>query len=373
MRVGLDARALASEQISGVERYVADLAMAIAQLERAPEIVAYTDRPIGDLEIARAVSSRPFRARVLRARRGWLRAALPWRLWRDGVDLVHLPSTIVPPILPCPAVVTVHDLAWAQYPEVYQSADLAMQRRAVAGAAARAARIIAVSESTARDLRRRYPGIEDRIDVVPLGVSSEFSPEGPPLSPAAFPGAGKLGPGYLLYTGGLLPRKNLLRLVAAYAKVLSEGPAPMLVLAGARTTHAEELALVVRELGIERQVLFTGYVPRRDLPALYRGAGVFVYPSLYEGFGLPVLEAMASGVPVVTSSVSSLPEVADEAALLVDPESVDRLAWAISLYLTDGELGRTMARRGLARSREFTWEQTARKTVEVYRLAVGAG
>ncbi len=372
MRVGLDARALASEQISGVERYVTDLTLALAKLERGPEIIAYTDRPIGDLEIARAVSAHSLRTRMLRARHGWLRAALPWRLWRDGVDLVHLPSTIIPPILPCPAVVTVHDLAWTRYPEIYAAADLAMQHRAVAGAAARAARIIAVSESTARDLRHRYPGAVDKIMVVPLGVSAEFSPEGPPLSPAAFAGAGKLRKGYILYTGGLLPRKNLLRLVAAYSKVLSEGPAPPLVLAGARTAHAEELAAVVRELGIERQVIFTGYVQRRDLPALYRGAGIFVYPSLYEGFGLPVLEAMASGAPVVTTNVSSMPEVAEEAAVLVDPESVDRLAWAISLYLTDEELGRTMTRRGLARSREFTWEQTARKTVEVYKLAAGA-
>jgi len=371
VRVGLDARALASDEISGVEQYVTNLVLALSRLEDAPEIVAYTDRPVPDAALAEAASSGPIRTQVLQAPRGWLRAALPWRLWRDHVDLVHLPSTIIPPILPCPAVVTVHDLAWVRYPETYTPADLAMQRHAVLAASERAAHIMTVSESTARDLRKYYQKSESKITVTPLGVSPHFSPEGRQLSPDAFPGAERLGKGYVLYTGGIQPRKNLLRLLAAYAKVLAEGPAPPLVLAGGRCPHADELRTAARKLGVERCLIFLGYVPQGRLPALYRSATVFVYPSLYEGFGLPVLEAMASGVPVVTSSTSAMPEVADEAALLVDPESVDRLAWGISLLLGDRDLRRTMVQKGLARSREFTWERTARMTVEVYRLVAG--
>ena len=370
MRVGLDARTLASDVKSGVEYYVTNLVQAFSRLDGAPEIIAYVDRPISDPIIAAAASSGTVQTRIIRARHGWLRAALPWRLWRDRVELVHLPSTIIPPILPCPAVVTVHDLAWVRYPETYGREDLMMQGFAVLRAANRAARIIVVSESTAQDLRKRYPTAEGKTTVVPLAASGRYSPDGPGLSPTAFPGAERLGKGYVLYTGGLQPRKNLLRLLAAYAKLRSEEPAPPLVLAGALSPHAEELKAASRKLGIERHVTFPGYVPDDQLPSLYRSATVFVYPSLYEGFGLPVLEAMASGVPVVTANTSSMPEVADEAAILVDPESVDRLAWAISLLLTDRELRATMVRRGLARSREFTWEDTARRTVGVYRQVV---
>jgi len=378
VRVALDARALTADVKSGVEYYVTNLILALSGLSNAPEMIAYVDRPIEDPEIATALSSGPVTVRVIRSRHGWLRAALPWRLWRDKVDLVHLPSTILPPILPCPAVVTVHDLAWMRYPETYDRADLAMQGRAILSAF-RAAHIITVSESTARDLRGplRLPDrrpltapahLADRITAIPLGVSPRFSPDGPRLSPASFPGAGLLEGGYILYTANLQPRKNLLRLLAAYAKLLSQEPAPPLVLAGALSPHADELKAAAVRLGIERHVLFPGYVPDDQLPALYRSATVFVYPSLYEGAGLPILEAMASGVPVVTSSVSAMPEVADDAAILVDPESIDRLAWAISLLLTDADLRATMIRRGLARSREFTWEETARRTAAIYRL-----
>jgi len=371
VRVGLDGRTLASDEKSGVEYYVTNLVHALCRLPDAPEIIAYTDRPIVDPEVAGAALSGSIRTSLIRARFGWLRAALPWRLWRDKVDLVHLPSTIIPPILPCPAVVTVHDLAWVRYPETYGKDDLRMQGLAVLQAATRARHIITVSESTAWDLRKRYPMAEGRITVVPLAVSDRFSPDGPSLSPSAFLGSERLGNGYLLYAGRLQPRKNLLRLLAAYAKLRAEERAPPLVLAGALSPHAEELRAAAGKLGVERHVVFTGYVPDNQLPALYRSATVFVYPSLYEGFGLPVLEAMASGVPVVTSDVSATAEAAGDAAVLVDPESVDRLAWGISLLLTDRELRATMVRRGLARSREFTWEQTARTTLDVYRLAVG--
>jgi len=381
VRVGLDARALTSEVRSGVEHYVANLVRALSLLKDAPEIIAYTDRRITDPETARAASSGSISTRVIRARYGWLRVALPWRLWRERVDLVHLPSTVIPPFLPCPAVVTVHDLAWARYPETYELRDLRMQFYAVSGAAVRAAHIITVSESTAHDLqspqrafRARRPSIPEvaasKISVTPLGVTSEFSPEGPAPARNAFPEGRILEKGYVLYAGALQPRKNLLRLLAAYAKVRSEMTAPPLVLAGSPSAHGEQLKDAARKLGLERSVVFPGYVPGDQLPALYRGATVFVYPSLYEGFGLPVLEAMACGVPVVTSDVSSMPEVADDAALLVDPESVDRLAWAISVLLLDRDLRSTLIRRGLARSRQFTWEQTARLTVDVYqRLA----
>jgi glycosyltransferase involved in cell wall biosynthesis len=173
--------------------------------------------------------------------------------------------------------------------------------------------------------------------------------------------------GYLLYTGRLRPRKNLSRLIEAYRQVRDQVAAPPLVLSGGLTAHAGELQAQAGRLGLAEHVIFAGYVPDDLLPALYRGATAFVYPSLYEGFALPVLEAMASGVPVVTSSTSATAEVAGEAALLVDPESTAEIASGLVRLLSDQALREDLARRGLARSSRFTWERTARETTGVYR------
>jgi len=377
VRVGLDARTLAAEQRSGVEHYVVNLVRAMAARTDAPEIIAYTDRPISDPGLAATVSRPPFSTRVIRAPRGWLQAALPWQLRRDRVQLAHFPSTVLPRLLPCPAVVTVHDLAWRRFPETYGKADLAMQERALTSAL-RAAHVLAVSETTARDLE--VAGIpREQVTVTPLGVSPAFSPDGPRLAADAFPGAERLMSGYLLYGEGLRPRKNLLRLLEAYRALrvgqeLSSCPtaAPPLVLAGAITAHARELQARARELGVAEQVMFPGYIAEDLLPVLCRSATAFVYPSLYEGFGLPVLEAMASGVPVVTSSTSATAEVADDAALLVDPQNTGEIASALARLLSDEGLRRDLAQRGLARSRQFTWERTAGGTIDVYGRVLGA-
>ncbi len=370
MRVALDARALAAPVRSGVERYVVALTRAVAQLEQRPEIIAYVDRPVRDAELSRALANRIV-VKVVRARRGWLRAALPWRLWRDRVDLVHLPSTILPPLLPCPAVVTVHDLAWQRFPETYAADDLAMQTAAGFRSVTRAAHVIAVSQTTARDLTELLQVPNEKITVTPLGVSPSFTADGPPLSAEAFAGAERLARGYVLYTGGLLPRKNLMRLLDAYDRVRREMDTPPLVLPGGDSLHAGELAERASELGLEEQVIFPGYVEEGLLPALYRGATLFVYPSLYEGFGLAVLEAMASGAPVITSDRSGTAEVAGEAALLVDPESVEEIASALSGLLGDVALREDLAARGLVRSRSYRWGVTAQETVAVYQRVAG--
>jgi glycosyltransferase involved in cell wall biosynthesis len=348
-----------------VENYVINLLLALARLDDAPDIIAYLDRPVPRPHIASALASGRVSSRVVRARVGWLRLALPLHLLRDRVRLVHLPSTILPPVLPCPAVVTVHDLAWLHHPETYDPADLQMQKLA-ARSARRAWHVIASSQATARDLRGLglHP---ERVTVVHLGVSPSFRPDGPPLAPEAFPGAERLAGGYLLYNGGLGPRKNLRRLLLAYGQLPAAMSAPPLVLCGKMTRYGEALAAEARATGLADQVLFPGYLPDELLPSLYRSAILLVYPSLYEGFGLPILEAMACGTPVITSDTSSMPEVAGDAALLVDPGSVDAIASALRQVLLDMGLRQSLCQRGLARSRQFTWERTARETAAVYR------
>jgi len=369
VRIGLDARTLAAEERSGVERYVVNLVRALAQSADAPEIIAYTDRPVPDADLAALLARPPFSARVVRAPRGWLQVALPLHLRRDRVSLAHFPSTILPRLLPCPAVVTVHDLAWKRFPETYDPADLKMQEEALKSAR-RAAHVIAVSEATARDLREA--GLDEkRITVIPLGVSARFSPDGPALNPNAFPGAERLADGYVLSTAALRPRKNLGKLIEAYRQVREQLAAPPLVLAGGMTEHGRELQARAGELGISEHVLFPGYISDDLLPALYRGATAFAYPSLYEGFGLPVLEAMASGVPVLTSNTSGTAEVGGDAALLVDPEDTAEIVSALARLIGDEGLRADLRARGLARAREFTWERTARETMSAYRRVAG--
>ncbi len=371
MRIGIDGRALASPTRSGVENYVVNLARAVAQLDERPDITAYVDRALSDHDLAAVLRTGRIRTKLVRARRGWLQMALPWRLWRDRVSLVHLPSTIVPLLLPCPAVVTVHDLAARHYPQLYSRKDLRMQFRALLSAAARAAHVIAVSESTARDLISFLRIPAGQVSVIPLGVSPIFTPDGPPLAADAFPRAEQLSEGYILHTGGLHPRKNVERLLEACAELRSQTRVPPLAIAGdAESAWGKRLARKAESLGIQESVIFTGPLPEQALPALYRGAALVAYASLYEGFGLPILEAMASGVPVVTSDRSSMPEVAGDAAIFVDPENTEQIAQALKRGLTDEQLRRDLIARGLVRSRYYTWELTARETVSVYQLVV---
>ncbi len=377
MRVGFDARSLVSPIRSGVEHYVTNLLRALARPPVIPfsgtdrekggevQIIAYTDRipPETDITALQAADS-PVRLRAIMARRGWLRAALPYRLWRDGANFVHLPNTIVPPILPCPAVVTVHDLAWARYPETYDPANLRMQTQVVPRSIRRAVHVIAVSHATASDLVELLGIPSAKISVTPLGVSPIFRPDGPTLPADTFPRAERVRDGCILHTGGLHPRKNVTRLLEAYAIVRREMPCPPLVIAG---TTSRNSILEIRDSAIESDVIFPGQLDEPTLAAVYRSAVVVVYPSLYEGFGLPILEAMASGAPVITSNRSSMKEVAGDAAILIDPEDVEELALALKRVLSDDILRCELREKGLARSREFTWERTAKETVAVYR------
>jgi glycosyltransferase involved in cell wall biosynthesis len=355
-----------------VEHYVLNLVRALAALEDRPEIIVYTDRDLEDSSLQEIFNAQGMKLSVLRARRGWLRAALPWRLWRDKVNLVHLPSTLLPPLLSCPAVVTVHDLAWLHYPDTYEPVDLRMQTEVVPHSIRRAAHIITVSEATAADLRQHLRIPTEKMTAIPLGVSSSFTPEGPFLTYANFQEAVRLSTGYLLHTGGFHPRKNLLRLVDAYKLLRDRGiTLPLVIAGGASPDRLQPVQAKIDELDLTSSVIFTGQVGEHELPILYRSATVVLYPSLYEGFGLPILEAMASGVPVVTSNCSSMAEVAGEAALLVDPENPEEIANAAYQLLTDETLHQQYRTHGLARAKEFTWERTAQRTCAVYRKVGG--
>jgi glycosyltransferase involved in cell wall biosynthesis len=265
-------------------------------------------------------------------------------------------------------VATIHDmipLLWPQW--------VTRKHRIVVTAAYHRLRrqadvVIAPSEATKADIVRHLQINPQRIAVIPWGCDERFQPGGDRERFAAVQERYRLPARYLLFVGTLEPRKNLTTLLRAYAMLRAEGYSEdlKLVVAGRTGWLYADIFNMVKTLALDEEVIFTGFVDDEDLPDLYRGAHLFVFPSLYEGFGLPILEAMASGVPVITSNTASMPEVAGDAAMLVDPHAAKAIAEGIARVLTEDRLRETLTQKGLARARGFTWDTTARKTLELY-------
>ncbi|HXF56418.1 MAG TPA: glycosyltransferase family 1 protein [Actinomycetota bacterium] len=350
----------------GTGAYVRNLVPALARADPSLELRLFHARFDG----ARA---EPWMGRFPVAALPWpVRRLYPsWTLLRrpplpsplSGTALLHSPTPVA---VPPPAggqrlVVTVHDLAFLVHPGALTTTWRLLHRAGLRRTVRTARAVIAPSRHTAEDLLRRTRLPADRVHVVPLAPAL---PEGAADVSAVLDRL-KVRRPYVLFVGTLEPRKNLVRLVQAYRRVAAGVP-HALVLAGPMGWRPRPLLQAVAEEGPGRVVL-TGRLPEEALDALYRGADAFVYPSLYEGFGLPVLEAMARGIPCVVSAASSLPEVAGEAALLVDPRSTADLAGAIERVLTDGALAERLREAGRAWAGRFSWDETARRTLKVYR------
>jgi len=291
------------------------------------------------------------------------------RLRRCLADVkVFHSSEVFPRALPyAKNVTTIYDLTAVLFPDYHIDSVRDLQEAKFRFAQTQADAVIAISESTKQDAVD-YLGLDPaRVYVVYGGVDSSYHPLPPAVVDETLRSVGLVSQEYILSVGTIEPRKNLVRLVQAYHRVRQVFRSlPKLVLVGMKGWLYEDVLTQVRTLDLEDDVIFLGRVEPGLLPALYNGARLFVYPSIYEGFGLPVLEAMACGTPVITSNVSSLPEVAGDAAILVDPYDVTQIAEAIERMLTDEEQREMFGQRGLARSAHFTWETAARKTLHVY-------
>ncbi len=295
------------------------------------------------------------------------RPALPESL--RSADVVHATNhAAIPPAAPGQRlVVTVHDLAFEHFPSLFPREWRLLYKLGLRAAVKRADAIVTPSRSTAEDVASRTTVDPGRLHVVPLASSL---PAGT-LDVAEVLARRKIRRPYVLFVGTLEPRKNLVRLVRAYRRVAATGLPHALVLAGPMGWQHDALMREIAQPG-PGEVLLTGALAAADLDALYRGATAFVYPSLYEGFGLPVVEAMARGVPTVASMTSSVPEVTGDAALGVDPRSVREIATGIDRVLTEPGLAERLAEAGRARAERFSWDETARGTLEVYAEVLGA-
>src|SRR5438270_9281641 len=297
---------------------------------------------------------------------------IPLALQREGVTLFHAPHYVLPPLIRCRSVVTIHDCIHLMFPQYLPNRfafDYA--RTSIRGAAKRATRVLTVSESSKRDILKYVDTQPEKIDVIYNAYDERFAIDPAEEDVVRVRERYQLQDEFVLYAGNVKPHKNLERLIDAFQIVRKRGLDHLkLVLIGDDISKYTALRRAVHQHQLHKYVRFLGYLPEETLAVMYRLAGVFVFPSLYEGFGLPPLEAMASGTPVVTSSISSLPEVAGDAAVLVDPYDPHAIADGIHRVLTDETLRRSLRTKGVARARQFPPEVSVRRARKIYAQTV---
>jgi glycosyltransferase involved in cell wall biosynthesis len=367
LRIAIDAHSVGAK-LGGNESYAINLIEALAQIDDVNDYTLYvTTAEARDRFHQRWAN---FKVRTTLPHTPLIRIPLTLsaELRKHPVDVLHVQFT-APPFCPCPVVVSIHDLSFEHLPDTFNRRSRTQLRLTVRHSAKRAARILTLSEHTRRDVMETYSIEGSRISTIPLAAPRHFYPVEDHRELQRVRHIYGIDGEYILCVGSIQPRKNLARLIKAYNLLRGECSAdklPKLVLVGKRAWLYDETLRTLDETGIKDSVVLTGYVPEPDLPALYSGALCFVYPSYFEGFGLPPLEAMKCGAPVIVGNRTSLPEVVGDAALAVDPFNVDAIAGAIKRLVNDSLLRKELSQKGRQRAAAFDWQETARKTLRVY-------
>jgi glycosyltransferase involved in cell wall biosynthesis len=374
MHIAINAHLLAhtrSFRRAGVSNYVEALLTHLGQIDRESRYSVYTTRGLG----AGALGLPPnFRVRPSllptinpRVRIPWEQLVAPALMRLGGADVYHGVLNVMPLASPVPSVVTIHDLSPFLFPQTFRRVNRIYTRWAIRVACRRAAYILAVSEFTKQEIVRWMRVPPERVVVTYDAADDRFAPPDP-AEVEAFRAAKGLPAKFVLFLGTLEPRKNLTLLLDAYAMVARSIDAPLLI-AGSRGWLYEPVLARAEQLGLGDRLRFIGYVDQAEQHLWYAAATAFAFPSLYEGFGMPPLEAMACGTPVVVSRSSSLPEVVGDAGLVVSPSDPEELADALHRVISDAALRDDLRARGLAQARRFSWRETAERTLEVYRRA----
>jgi glycosyltransferase involved in cell wall biosynthesis len=370
VRIGIDARKLHD---FGIGTYIRNVLQHLARLDRQTEYVVLCRAD--DTAFAASLGEN-FRGVVETSGNYSVseQIRIPLALMRERVTLFHAPHYVLPPLVRCKSVVTIHDCIHLMFPQYLPNRfALAYARASIGLAARRSTRVLTVSESSKRDILRFVDVPPEKIDVIYNAYDERFGIEPPEEVVTRVRERYQLHDPFVLYAGNVKPHKNLERLIEAFDLVRKRGLDHLkLVLIGDEISRYAALRRAVHSHQLHKYVRFLGYMPQETLAVLYRLAGVFVFPSIYEGFGLPPLEAMASGTPVVTSNVSSLPEVAGDAAVLVDPYQSSAIADGIERVLCDEPLRRELRAKGLARAHQFSWDASVRRVREIYGQVLGA-
>ena len=364
MRIAIDVRKLHDY---GIGTYVRNLLRELARQDSSTEYVLLC-RPEDSGTVSRLGPN--FRAIKERMQPYSMleQVTVPLDLRREGVDLFHAPHYVLPPLVGCRSVVTIHDCIHLMFPQYLPNRlAWAYARASMWVATHHSDRVLTVSEASKRDILRFYQVPPEKIEVIHNGIDERFWTAPSEEDVIRVRERYQLTDPFLLYAGNIKPHKNLERVIDAFYRLRCSGfPDLRLLIIGHEISRYATLRRAVHRYQLHKYVRFLGFVPDETLAVLYRLASVFVFPSLYEGFGLPPLEAMASGTPVVASNVSSLPEVAGDAALLVDPEDPEAIAGAVHMLLTDRTLREELRQRGLARARTFTWGESVARTRAIY-------
>jgi len=368
MRFAVDAHAI-GQHLTGNEVYVRSLLRAFAEIDRESDFIAYisgreAEQLVPERFVVRQVAANPWR------RLGW---DLPRRVLADNPDLLHVQYTS-PLLCSAPVVATVHDVSYIEHPEYFTAARLRQLRFTVARTVKRAAKIITVSEFSRDAILRAYDIPSEKVHAIPNAANPDFRPIGRERAQKAVRDRLGFDSPFVFSVGDLQPRKNQIGLIAAFARLLNEYPnlRHHLVLTGKETWYTPKVHEAARNSGYAARIHFTGFVSDSELLELYNACDCFAFPSFYEGFGLPILEAMACGRAVACSNTAAMPEVADGAGLLFNPRDTDDIRRALKDILIDPELRGRLERLGLQRAASFTWQKSARATLGVYHEIVGA-
>lgn len=368
MRIGIDASRTGVRHRTGTELYSLRLIQELLAQDHEDELVLYFRSPPRETDF-------PLRegveVRVIPFTRLWTHVRLSWEMLTQPPDLLFVPAHVLPVIHPSRCVVTIHDLGYLYHRRAHRSLDWTYLYLSTRYNARSATKVIADSDATKRDLVTHYGVDPGKISTVYLAHDERFRPVEDSNLMESVKGKYGISGDYLLCVGTIQPRKNLAGALGAYAALKRRlKKAPKLVLVGKRGWLSEGIFKQVKATGISDDVIITGYVADEDLPAILSGAIALVFVSLYEGFGLPALEAMACGTPVIASNVSSLPEVVGEAGLLVDPHNSRAISDAMVEVTTNAGLRQQMRERGLARASMFSWKRCGADTLRVLREAM---
>lgn len=374
MRIGIDASVTTYNEKAGIGNYAFNLIKNLALIDKDNDYVLFYNFGLRGKGKVLGINQSNFTEKKIRIPNRilhplWSKLNFPSiEVIIGEIDVFHSPSFILPPFKKARSIVTVHDLSFKFFPEDYPKDFCKYYEREVPLSARRADLVITDSKSSKDDIVRWLNIPENKIRVIYLAVDERFRKVKDELLLKEIEQKFNIDRKFILSVGTLQKRKNLLRLIEAFydfMKIVQEDY--ILVFVGKQEYPLEEVSRIVQEYGLEKKIIFTNYVPDEDLPALYSSASLFVFPSLYEGFGMPILESMACGTPVITSNVSSMPEVAGDAAILVNPEGREELAYAMQKVLTNSSLRERMIKKGEEQVKLFSWKKTAEQTLAVYK------
>ncbi len=375
MRIGIDARSVLKKR-TGVGTYTYNLIQNLSRLDRENRYVLFYSHHLNVRPYIPEIENPNFENRFFRIPNkllnlSWGTIKLPKIDWLVGkVDIYHSPNYNLNILARGKSVMTIHDLNFLAYRQFTISSGRWHYAFKIKNYAQKVDAIIADSFSTKNEIMKYLKIPEDKIHVIYLGCSQAFQPLAADEKLRTTEEKFKIKGNFILYVGTLEPRKNLKGLIQAYAQTQAKNEF-LLVLAGGKGWKYEHIFRLVEKLKLQDRVIFTGYVPEDDLPGLYKRASLFVYPSYYEGFGLPPLEAMACGLPVIVSNSTSLPEVVGDAGVYVDPYDIRQMSATIDTVLSDSDLLETLRRRGPERAKLFSWEKTAIETLKLYQRLYG--